>query len=431
MKFIALLLILTTFLHSEESPSIDHIKQSIYNACLHHSKLDPEILQIEGMSSSKVRHLLNNICSLPGARYLEIGTWAGSTFISALYGNDLSYAIAIDNWSEFGGPLNEFKQNCDRYLKTSQFDFYSQDCFQISKDLFKDKINIYFYDGHHSEEAQEQALTYFDDILDDLFILIVDDWNHPPAKSGTIKGLDKLNYRILYSEELPASHNGDLQNWWNGIFIGLVKKPGSSYQQQLQKMYEKHTTEWSDIYEHLPTLRDLAKECPMVAEIGVRSMNSTWGVLLGLSENPSPFRSYLGIDLNLPPVEIFHKAKNLAVRNHIAFDFRVANDMDIDIEPVDLLFIDSLHTYAHLTYELEKFSPKTKRYIALHDTDAPWGNVDDHEYHGDFSEYPPHIDRTKRGLWPAVSDFLDSHPEWKLHRRYRNNHGFTILVRQS
>jgi hypothetical protein len=103
--------------------------------------------------------------------------------------------------------------------------------------------------------------------------------------------------------------------------------------------------------------------------------------------------------------------------------------MTLDIPPVDMLFIDSLHTYCHLTCELEKFSPKVGKYIAMHDTSAPWGMMDDDQYHGDYSEYEPSFDRTKRGLWPAVVDFLGRHPEWSLYQRNLYSHGFTVLGR--
>lgn len=65
----------------------------------------------------------------------------------------------------------------------------------------------------------------------------------------------------------------------------------------------------------------------------------------------------------------------------------------------------------------------------MHDTSAPWGDRDDTEYHGDYSEYPASFDRNKRGLWPAVEDFLANHKEWKLLERRFNNHGLTILER--
>jgi len=53
-------------------------------------------------------------------------------------------------------------------------------------------------------------------------------------------------------------------------------------------------------------------------------------------------------------------AKRLSLGNGIAFEFWQANDMDVDIHSADMLFIDTLHTYCHLTYELEKFSPTSE-----------------------------------------------------------------------
>lgn len=199
---------------------------------------------------------------------------------------------------------------------------------------------------------------------------------------------------------------------------------------QLNEQYKIHCQQPSDINEHIPTLRQLASDCSSIIEIGVRSMVSTWGILKGLSESSSTNRSYLGIDLYYPPMNTLSLAKELAESNGISFQFLAANDMTIEIEPVDLLFIDSLHTYCHLTYELEKFSRRINKYIAMHDTSAPWENRDDLSYRGDYSEYPSNIDRNKRGLWPAVLDFLERHPEWTLCARYENNHGFTILKRK-
>ena len=35
----------------------------------------------------------------------------------------------------------------------------------------------------------------------------------------------------------------------------------------------------------------------------------------------------------------------------------------------------------------------------------------------------------RKGLWPAVEEFLIEHPEWKLKERYTHNNGLTILQR--
>jgi hypothetical protein len=197
----------------------------------------------------------------------------------------------------------------------------------------------------------------------------------------------------------------------------------------LESLYKESCETPSDIYEHMPLLLNLAKECSSVTEIGLRNMTSTWGLLKGLAENPNHFCSYLGIDIVSPKKGKIKLAKKLSKKNRISFQFLEENDMNLDINNTDLLFIDSLHTYCHLTYELEKFSPKVRKYIALHDTSFPWGNINDYEYKGNYSEYPSNIDRNKKGLWPAVEDFLERHPEWVLQKRYLNCHGFTILKR--
>ena len=203
----------------------------------------------------------------------------------------------------------------------------------------------------------------------------------------------------------------------------------SPAQLELQNHYELSCRQPSDINEHVYTLRSLAKECSSVVEIGMRTMVSSWGILRGLSESPFASRSYLGIDIDPPPAETLKVARQLSEDNGISFSFLEANDMSVDIELTEMLFIDSLHTYCHLTYELQKFSPKVSKYIAMHDTSTSFGNIDDTGYQGDYLEYPPEYDRKKRGLWPAIEDFLQRHPEWVLHEHHMNNNGFTILKR--
>ena len=44
------------------------------------------------MSDPHNRHLLNNLASAPGTRYLEVGTFRGSTLIASLCGNEANVA---------------------------------------------------------------------------------------------------------------------------------------------------------------------------------------------------------------------------------------------------------------------------------------------------------------------------------------------------
>jgi hypothetical protein len=200
---------------------------------------------------------------------------------------------------------------------------------------------------------------------------------------------------------------------------------------ELLSIYEEHCKLPSDINEHLPHLRNLAKNCPRVVEVGLRTMVSSWGLLQGLSENSAKKRSYIGIDVYIPDAPILDKAKRLARSNGISFRFLHTNDMQVEPIDADLLFLDSMQTYCHVLYELEKFSPRIHKYIAIHDTSEPWGSANDTSYPGNYAEYPAHLNRKKKGVWPAVQDFLKAHPDWTLVKRYINNHGFTILKRNN
>jgi hypothetical protein len=179
-------------------------------------------------------------------------------------------------------------------------------------------------------------------------------------------------------------------------------------------------------------LRNLARSCSSVTELGVYHLGSGFAILQGLSENASSVRSYLGIDIGLPPEEKIEMAQKWASQHNIDFRLLHASDFDIDIDPVDLLYIDTYHTYRHLTYELEKFSPVVRSYILIHDTSLPWGYMDENQQapiQEIESRYPPHINRTKRGLWPAIVDFLGHHSEWQFAERQTEGAGYTILKR--
>jgi hypothetical protein len=101
---------------------IEHCRSSVDNSNNNISKLTSDILSMDGMSGNKTRHLYNNICSLNNANYLEIGTWKGSSFISAFYKNEIN-PIVIDNWVEFNGPKEEFISNVNRLCPDRKVNF--------------------------------------------------------------------------------------------------------------------------------------------------------------------------------------------------------------------------------------------------------------------------------------------------------------------
>lgn len=210
-------------------PYVLHVMKCLRYAEENLSKLSPEILALEGMSGEKTRHFYNNLLTLPDARYLEIGTWKGSSVCSAMFRNKAK-VFCIDNWKEFGGPKQEFLKNFDRFKGDNDATFLEASCFSVNPaDL--PTFNIYMYDGDHSEESQYKALDHFYDCLDDIFIFVVDDWNWKKVRQGTIKAMRDRNVALLYEKEIRLTQDDShtpmdiaKRTWWNGMYVAVLQK---------------------------------------------------------------------------------------------------------------------------------------------------------------------------------------------------------------
>lgn len=200
-----------------------NIKQCIENAEAHKSKLTDEyISKLEGLSSPKVWHLLNNLCA-GASSYLEVGCFKGSTLLAALYNNPC-YAFAIDNFIMSPETRDKFFEN----TKDAQFEFYEGDCFSFDVTQIKKPIELYFYDGAHTAEAQYRALTHFAGALADEFIFVCDDWDLSKMKTCSLSAVKDLKFKLVEMYELKGHTAGTLEarkeGWWGGLGILRIKK---------------------------------------------------------------------------------------------------------------------------------------------------------------------------------------------------------------
>jgi hypothetical protein len=208
---------------------ITEIESCIKRAEALSSRLAPSVLEIPGMSSPKIRHFLNNLCGIPDRRYLEVGCFQGSTLVSSLYSNQATVetAVAIDDFSEFGGPEAELRKNIADFLAPmgDRLTLVNAECFGYAPNLKGRRFNTYLYDGGHTEQQQYDAFVCFDAALDDTFVAMVDDWSWPEASGGTRRAFKDLKYRVVTDWELPTYRDADTENWWNGFYVAVVQKP--------------------------------------------------------------------------------------------------------------------------------------------------------------------------------------------------------------
>jgi len=164
-------------------------------------------------------------------------------------------------------------------------------------------------------------------------------------------------------------------------------------------------TEDDDISEHLPILSMLVKEFELkeIVELGTRSGNST--LILLAAANASGGRV---LSMDVQPCELAQQRVASAGLGD-SWTFWHTDDLsvpDSEIpEPIDLLFIDTRHTYNQLTAELKKYTPRLRQgsWIAIHD----------------YVSFP--------GMTRAVRDFVSSRPHSFRFYPFANQNGLALI----
>lgn len=187
----------------------------------------------------------------------------------------------------------------------------------------------------------------------------------------------------------------------------------------------------SDINEHIVTLNIYAQKCNHVTECGVRGVTSSWAFAAALVNRPNTKLVMVDIESN-SIVDNFLKLMNIANLNTIFYE---QCDLVCPMEETDLLFIDTWHVYGHLKRELARWHSSVRKYIILHDTtiDAEYGETirgNSNAIEQSRQSGIP-IEEINKGLWPAVTEFLEQNHNWRLEKRYENNNGLTILSRNT
>ena len=218
------------YLHTLEKFS-NHMNTSVAKSILGMGKLPQSVLALEGMSSHGNRLLLNNLCELEG-KYLEIGSWKGSTFISALYNNPECKGTSIDNHQEFKNSIfktsaEELERNCKTNLVNNEkYNLITADCFSDELNL-TDKYDIYFYDGFHSYEDQYRAIKNYYNNLNTFFFYVCDDYSIDRVEKGTKDAFRDMNIQVITEYKLFGNQmieSSTKRGFWNGIYAALCVK---------------------------------------------------------------------------------------------------------------------------------------------------------------------------------------------------------------
>lgn len=191
---------------------------------------------IDGLSSHRVRHLLNYICSFKDTKYLEIGVYHGSTFCAAIQNNSIK-AYAVDTWEEsklqpyIDGKLSfkssctmeTFEKNLKKYSGDNNVKVINKKAEIIDSSDVEEKVNVIFYDGSHDLQDQKKVLDNILNITEDTFLLIADDANFEGVVAANEKFVQDNNLKMLFERKLLNDIEDDMM-WWNGLHIMVLQK---------------------------------------------------------------------------------------------------------------------------------------------------------------------------------------------------------------
>lgn len=186
----------------------------------------------------------------------------------------------------------------------------------------------------------------------------------------------------------------------------------------IDALYQTVRHEPSDINEHLDVLRSLSAMTDTLGEGKVVEFGTRFGVstIALLAGRPKSLVTY-----DLDP-SMTHGARSTlapcAEQVGVQFQALTADTASMPkIEPCDLLFVDTYHTFGQLARELNRHGDQARLWIALHDTEA-FGKVGE--------------DGARPGLQQAVDMFVaESDGEWKVRSRFTHNNGLTVLERRT
>lgn len=201
-------------------------------------------------------------------------------------------------------------------------------------------------------------------------------------------------------------------------------------EKEVELQYNYRVSKPSEINEHLQTLYNYSRDSSVIVECGVGTCISSWAFLHGLLNNNKPSKKLIQIDTdNNPKIQAFgDTCKSVNVGRVFYQD----SSLKCPLYRADLVFIDTFHVYGQLKRELRRWQPYTDLFI-LHDTEVD-------KYIGEGVRMRLDIEKISQdlgwdikdiivGLKPAIDEFLQEHPEWKIEKIFTNNNGLTILRR--
>jgi hypothetical protein len=149
--------------------------------------------------------------------FVNVGVWHGFTFLSGILDNQDKRCIAIDDFSQFGGPREAFLKRFKRY-RSRQHHFFEMDYRRYFAKVHRGQVGFYVYDGGHTYEDQLEGLQVAEPYFSDGCIILVDDINYAAVRHATEDFIEqsRTSYQVILEEPTFCNYH---PTFWNGIAV--------------------------------------------------------------------------------------------------------------------------------------------------------------------------------------------------------------------
>jgi len=188
------------------------LPQQLEDVCRFEAVLE----DVPGLAKANNLALLNVAarCLAEGEHYVEIGTFRGTSLVSAALGNDGPF-VALDNWSMGDGSPEQLEANLARY--GVQATILDGDAFETLRRGIPSPVGAYYYDNGHEYEQQLDGMRLAEPYLASPALVIVDDsdWDRVARAVDDYVAAQPRVTQILRYDGKDLGH----PEWWEGMRI--------------------------------------------------------------------------------------------------------------------------------------------------------------------------------------------------------------------
>ena len=211
-----------------------------------HSKITEREKELYGLSSRRLRDLLNILCSKDDTKYLELGVYRGATLISAVFGNKNCKAVGVESfkyeerelqrWAPNGGIWPNMQTQLDANIlryKESNAPVDTDNITIIQDDFEKvdlsghGKFNVCFFDI--TPATADSYKAFFSNIMPHMAndcLVVFSNYSNEINASALTETLESQTsgWTVETKRHRISSGLSDATKYYSGILIVHFKK---------------------------------------------------------------------------------------------------------------------------------------------------------------------------------------------------------------